>query len=168
MRLIAGGRPSEQVGRTAAEVQRCPRPEPYAELVPQFDRHAGERGEGYEIHHGVVRIASVERAPEGEPFLDGWRAGTVRGTSWHGIFENDGFRRASCASSRPRPAGVWRSFPDSGADADADAVSFTAIRQTRLDAPGDLVADHLDIAALPRLIDGGPPPGLPFVPPGAL
>ena len=28
---------------------------------------------------------------------------------------------------------------------------------------GDLVANHLDTAALERLMDGGPPPGLPVV-----
>jgi adenosylcobyric acid synthase len=46
-------------------------------------------------------------------------------------------------------------------------VSFAAVRQARLDALGDLVADHLDTAAVLRLLDGGPPAGLPFVPPGA-
>ena len=28
-----------------------------------------------------------------EPFLDGARAGSVFGTTWHGALENDGFRR---------------------------------------------------------------------------
>jgi adenosylcobyric acid synthase len=31
---------------------------------------------------------------------------------------------------------------------------------------GDLVAEHLDTAALTRLIEHGPPAGLPVVPPG--
>ena len=31
---------------------------------------------------------------------------------------------------------------------------------------GDLVAEHLDTAALTRLIEHGPPSGLPVVPPG--
>jgi len=31
----------------------------------------------------------------------------------------------------------------------------------RLDVLGDLVADHLDTAALSRLIEDGPPPGMP-------
>ena len=43
---------------------------------------------GYEIHHGVVT------ADGGADFLDGCEAGAVRGTTWHGIFEADGFRRA--------------------------------------------------------------------------
>jgi adenosylcobyric acid synthase len=32
---------------------------------------------------------------------------------------------------------------------------------------GDLVADNLDTDAVIRLIEGGPPPGLPVLPPGA-
>jgi adenosylcobyric acid synthase len=113
----------------------------------------GERVEGYEIHHGVVAVGG------GEPFLDGCAAGAVRGTSWHGIFENDAFRRAFLQAVAAEAGRPWRPVPD--------AVSFAAVREARLDALGDLVAGHLDTAALLRLIDAGPPAGLPFVPPGA-
>ena len=41
------------------------------------------------------------------------------------------------------------------------------VRQARLDALGDLVADHLDTDAVLTLLEGGAPAGLPFVPPGA-
>jgi adenosylcobyric acid synthase len=84
--------------------------------------------------------------------------GAVRGTSWHGIFESDGFRRAFLravsaeAGSRFTPV---------------DGVCFAAVREARLDILGDLVAAHLDAAALSRLIEDGPPRDLPFVPPGA-
>jgi adenosylcobyric acid synthase len=113
----------------------------------------GERVEGYEIHHGVVTVEG------GEPFLDGSAVGAVRGTSWHGIFENDGFRRAFLGRVAAEAGRAWRPS--------ADALSFAAVRETRLDVLGDLVADHLDTAALLKLIDDGPPAGLPFVPPGA-
>jgi len=49
----------------------------------------------------------------------------------------------------------------------ADDVSFADVRERRLDALGDLVADHLDTDALRQLLDHGAPAGLPFVPPGA-
>jgi adenosylcobyric acid synthase len=108
----------------------------------------GEPVEGYEIHHGLVEVTG------GEPFLDGCAAGAVRGTSWHGIFENDGFRRAFLGVVA---AEAGRSFVPSG------NVRFADVRQARLDALADLVADHLDTSALLRLIEGGPPPGLPVL-----
>ncbi len=46
-------------------------------------------------------------------------------------------------------------------------MAFEDVRQARLDALGDLVADHLDTDEVRRLLDGGAPAGLPFVPPGA-
>ena len=112
----------------------------------------GEPVEGYEIHHGIVEVAG------GEPFLDGCASGVVRGTSWHGIFENDRFRRAFLAVVA---AEAGSAYVPSG------VVRFADVRQARLDALGDLVADHLDTSTLMRLVDGGPPPGLPVVPPGA-
>ncbi len=44
-------------------------------------------------------------------------------------------------------------------------TDFAVVRQARLDVLGDLVAEHLDTAALARLIGEGPPPGLPVIPP---
>jgi adenosylcobyric acid synthase len=112
----------------------------------------GEPVKGYQIHHGVVT------AHGGDPFLDGCAVGSVRGTAWHGVFENDGFRRAYL---RDVAAATGRRFEP------ADDVCFADVRERRLDALGDLVADHLDTAALLRLIEDGPPADLPFVPPGA-
>jgi len=101
---------------------------------------------GYEIHHGVVR------AEGGEAFLDGCLAGPVWGTSWHGVFENDDFRRAVLT----RVAAVaGRRFLA------APATSFAALREQRLDALGDLVAEHLDTDAVTRLIEHGAPRDLP-------
>jgi hypothetical protein len=47
----------------------------------------------------------------------------------------------------------------------APGTCFAAVREAQLDAMGDLVAAHLDTAAVSRLITGGPPPGLPVIPP---
>src|SRR4029077_5020718 len=56
------------------------------------------RVEGYEIRHGRAL------RPGGEPAFavdgaeaEGCRNGVVVGTSWHGAFESDGFRRAFCS-----------------------------------------------------------------------
>jgi adenosylcobyric acid synthase len=106
---------------------------------------------GYEIHHG---IATPD--PGAEPFLDGCRAAAVWGTSWHGTLENDAFRRAFLAEVAALAGREFTVSPD---------TDFAALRQARLDVLGDLVADHLDTTALSRLIDGGPPPGLPVIGP---
>ena len=103
---------------------------------------------GYEIHHGVAEITD----PAAEPFLDGCRRGALWGTSWHGALENDEFRRAFLAEVAALAGRDFRPAPD---------TSFAAVREARLDVLGDLVAGHLDTAALTRLIEDGPAPGLP-------
>ena len=106
---------------------------------------------GYEIHHGVAEV--TDPAGSGtEPFLDGCRRGAVWGTSWHGALENDEFRRAFLTEVA---ALAGRDFTP------APGTDFAAVREARLDALGDLIAGHLDTAALSQLISGGPVPGLP-------
>ncbi|MEU8042170.1 cobyric acid synthase [Streptosporangium sp. NPDC049078] len=107
----------------------------------------------YEIHHGVVT------ADGGEPFLDGCRAGSVWGTTWHGALENDGFRRAFLADVAAVSGRDFTPAPD---------VSFAALREERLDALGDLIERNVDTAALLRLLEGGAPAGLPSLPPGGV
>ncbi len=117
---------------------------------------------GYEIHHGRVSRRSPELAPlltdvSGEP--EGAAAGNVFGTHWHGTFESDGFRRRFLTEAA-RIAGRhgFQVAPD---------TRFAAVRERMLDLLGDLVEEHLDTDALWRLIESGPPAGLPFVAPGA-
>ena len=119
----------------------------------------GEPVRGYLIHHGVMTMTPGKGVADtaAEPFLDGCRVGAVWGTSWHGTLENDGFRRAFLAEVAAVAGRDFRPAPD---------TDFSALRQAGLDAMGDLVAEHLDTAALTRLIEHGPPAGLPVVPPG--
>jgi adenosylcobyric acid synthase len=112
----------------------------------------GQPVRGYEIHHGVVAVD-----PTAEPFLDGARAGAVFGTTWHGALENDGFRRAFLTEVARISGRRFAVAPD---------TDFAAVREARLDRLGDLVAQHADTDALWRLIEDGPPAGLPFLPPG--
>jgi adenosylcobyric acid synthase len=121
---------------------------PAKRLARPVGRALGAPVAGYEIHHGIAEVTD----PAADPFLDGCRRGAVWGTSWHGVLENNEFRRAFLAEVA---ALAGRDFtPSPGTD-------FFAVRQARLDVLGDLVADHLDTAALSRLITGGPPPGMP-------
>ena len=121
----------------------------------------GAPAHGYEIHHGYVSAGAAPepllRYDDGRP--EGAVAGNVFGTHWHGAFESDEFRRRFLTEAA-RLAGR-RGFSV------APDVRFAAVRERALDVLGDLVAENLDTDALWRLIEKGPEPGLPFVPPGA-
>ena len=114
----------------------------------------GTAASGYEIRHGRVERTGGEElfvADDGE--RDGCITGAVIGTAWHGVLEHDGFRRAllmRVADARGR-----RFTPRGG--------QFAALRAARLDALGDLVAGHLDTAALGALIERGAPADLPVI-----
>jgi adenosylcobyric acid synthase len=106
----------------------------------------------YEIHHGAVTISGPA-----EEFDGGCRSGAVFGTIWHGLLDDDSRRHAFLTEV----AGlVGKPGPDGG-------TSFRALREQRLDRLADAVEEYLDTDALLGLIDRGPVPGLPFVPPGA-
>ncbi|GAC1607825.1 MAG: cobyric acid synthase [Mycobacteriales bacterium] len=108
----------------------------------------------YEIHHGIVRRHGGDElfAPD-----EGCRVGSLLGTVWHGVLESDGVRRALLTEVAAANGRDWQ----------PGTRMFEDVRQARLDVLGDLVADSLDTAAICRLIEHGPPAGLPFVPPGA-
>lgn len=106
----------------------------------------------YEIHHGDVTVTGAAEAFDG-----GCRAGSVYGTIWHGLLDDDATRHAfltsiATAAGKPGPDGT---------------TSFRAQREARLDRLADAVDEHLDTTALLALIEKGAPPGLPFIPPGA-
>jgi adenosylcobyric acid synthase len=121
---------------------------PVKRLGRPAGRALGAPVAGYEIHHGIAEVTD----PAAERFLDGCRRGAVWGTSWHGVLENDEFRRAFLTEVAALAGRDFTPAPD---------TDFAALRQARLDVLGDLVAGHLDTAALSGLISGGPPPGMP-------
>jgi len=93
----------------------------------------------YEIHHGIVH-AVADGAPGPEPFLDGWRSGSVWGTMWHGAFESDGFRRAWLSDIAAQAGSDWRPA--------ACAPGFRDRRELMLDTLADAVEAHVDLDAL--------------------
>ena len=105
---------------------------------------------GYAIHHGRI---SLDPTGGALPFLDGAQTGAVWGTTWHGIFENDDFRRLFLQEVAALAGRDWQ----------PGVTSFAAVREARLDALGDLVEEHLDTDAVWRLIERGVPNGLPSI-----
>lgn len=101
----------------------------------------GHTVEGYEIHHGVVDVLG------GEPFLDGVRQGNTWGTIWHGIFENDGFRRAWLTHIAGSVGSSW--IPD------VTSPGFSERRQCMLDTLADAIEAHVDVDRLIGLVHRG-------------
>ncbi|MDT5081235.1 MAG: adenosylcobyric acid synthase [Mycobacterium sp.] len=103
---------------------------------------------GYEIHHGqVVRSTETDWLGSGAPI--GIRRGAVFGTHWHGLLDNDEFRRAwltEAAAAAGRSGFVV-----------ADDVNVTESRDRQLDLMADLLAAHLDVDAVMELLDQGAP-----------
>jgi adenosylcobyric acid synthase len=109
---------------------------------------------GYEIHHGRVSRRDEESwfAVDGEP--QGLLRGAVFGTHWHGLLDNDGFRRAwltRVADAAGRSGFVVA--PD---------TDVAARRDAQLDAIADLLASHLDVDTVLGLL-AGPPPRRPLL-----
>jgi adenosylcobyric acid synthase len=102
----------------------------------------GSTLEGYEIHHGRVHVDGGDAL-----FADeGCVVGAAAGTLWHGLFENDAWRRGFLVNVA-ETAGK-RFVPDV-------THSFSARRETRIDALADLIDEHLDTDGLLLLLDGG-------------
>jgi adenosylcobyric acid synthase len=100
---------------------------------------------GYEIHHG--RVVRQPRPHLIEP-LEGAHTDRVMGTHWHGLLDNDDFRRTFLRWVAER-AGRTGFTP-------APDVDVVEARAAQLDTLGDLVVQHLDLAAIETLIVDGP------------
>ena len=118
----------------------------------------GEEVAGYEIHHGreVRDGGAAPLVTHADGTAEGVDAGGVLGTHWHGLLENDGFRRRLLERVATTTGRAFRVSP---------TTSFAAARTAQLDLLADLVETHLDTAALGALIEHGAPAGLRVVPP---
>lgn len=104
---------------------------------------------GYEIHHG--RLARYLNEPwfQAGDDLHGLAHGAVFGTHWHGLLDNDDFRR-DWLTEVAAAAGRTRFVV-------ADDTDVAARRDAQLDAAAELLASHLDMDAVLGLLDGPPP-----------
>ncbi len=104
---------------------------------------------GYEIHYG--RLTRCTETPWFEVGAEaaGVRRGAVFGTHWHGLLDNDAFRRAFLTTVAGA-AGRDRFIV-------ADDVNVSARRDAQLDMSADLLDAHLDIDAVLGLLTGSAP-----------
>ncbi len=105
---------------------------------------------GYEIHHGRLSRCAEAGWFEVNGFPQGYRRGQVFGTHWHGLFDNDDFRRrwlTDVAAATGRDGFVV-----------ADDIDVPARRDGQLDMMADLLDAHLDVDAAIGLLGSGPPP----------
>ena len=108
---------------------------------------------GYEIHHGRVARCAERSWFDAGGTAQGWVSDGVFGTHWHGLLDNDGFRRGwlkIAAAIADRPGFV------------PARISVPARRDAQLDVMADLLAAHLDLDAVLRLLDG-PTPQAPVI-----
>jgi adenosylcobyric acid synthase len=108
---------------------------------------------GYEIHHG--RLSRCDEATwfdvDAEP--QGIARGAVFGTHWHGLLDNDDFRRGWL---------TWVAHAAGRSGFLVGATNVAARRDAQLDLAADLLASHLDVDAVLGLLDG-PPPSRPHI-----
>ena len=139
-----------QVETSFAAVKTLRLPSGYAGQVPVA---------GYEIHQGTVQVRDgrpwfTSRPGDQGTALDGCRSGAVSGTLWHGIFENDTFRRSYLAETATMAGCGF---------VPVDGTCFAAGRQAQFDQLADAIETSLDTTALLRLIENGPARDLPVL-----
>ncbi|HYB83131.1 MAG TPA: cobyric acid synthase [Mycobacterium sp.] len=103
---------------------------------------------GYEIHHGRLSRCAEESWFEVDSEPHGIMRDAVFGTHWHGLLDNDAFRRA------------WLTRVADAAGRAGFVVADTNVaarRDAQLDLIADLLASHLDVDAVLGLLDGAPP-----------
>jgi adenosylcobyric acid synthase len=102
----------------------------------------GHEVTAYEIHHGVTTLAP---GADADPFLDGFSSASVWGTTWHGAFENDGFRRAFLTGIAQQAGSSWQPVPD--------APGYADRREQMLDRLADALDSHVGFQPLMDLCE---------------
>lgn len=102
---------------------------------------------GYEIHHGRVTRCAEDVWFTSGGTAQGWGSRHVFGTHWHGLFDNDLFRRAWLDDAAQAAGRTGFRV--------ADDVHVSARRDAQLDVMADLLDGHVDLDAVLALLDGG-------------
>ncbi len=110
-------------------------------------RHHDTGLHGYEIHHG-----QLARTAEDDWFGVGIRREKVYGTHWHGLLDNNDFRRGWLTEAAARKPGFVV----------AADIDVAARRDAQLDVMADLLTAYLDVDAVLALLDE-PPPARPTI-----
>ncbi|MEO9224350.1 MAG: cobyric acid synthase [Acidimicrobiales bacterium] len=113
----------------------------------------GQPLHGYQIHHGRLTVSGSEpfthldASPTGASGPEGASSGAVHGTTLHGLFEADGFRRAFLGAVAKRAGKAYVAGP----------TTFESLRQAAIDRIADAIEAHIDLAAIDALIAQGAP-----------
>jgi adenosylcobyric acid synthase len=118
----------------------------------------GAECDGYEIYHGRPRVLSTQPMFETSEGPEGCVKGPIWGTSWHGIFESDAFRKAFLS---------WVAAT-TGEDWSPSEFSFPAAREAQAARLAALVSEHLDCDGLMSLARNGRPRDLPVIAPAGV
>lgn len=109
-------------------------------------RAGGQHVTGYQIHHGrsVAADGWITLDDSYGTCADGATArdGALKGTSLHGLFEEDGFRGSFLAEVAARRGKAWA----------PTGVSFAAARESQIDRVADLVEAHLDMTVVEAML----------------
>ncbi|NTU42218.1 MAG: cobyric acid synthase [Nitrospirales bacterium] len=101
---------------------------------------------GYEIHMGTstgdIGLFRIKRLPDQTAVPDGSVKGTCWGTYIHGIFDNDGLRRAVLNHSRIKK----------GLAPIETTISFQETKEKAIDRMADLLRENLDMAFIKGLV----------------
>ncbi|MFA5354329.1 MAG: hypothetical protein WC291_08870, partial [Thermodesulfovibrionales bacterium] len=101
---------------------------------------------GYEIHMGTstgdIGLFGIRRLPDQTDLPDGSMKGNCWGTYIHGIFDNDGLRRAVLNQARIRK----------GLAPIETTVSFQETKEKAIDRMADLLRENLDMAFIKGLV----------------
>ena len=103
---------------------------------------------GYEIHHGQIVRCAEDTWFDADGTAQGYARGGVFGTHWHGLLDNDGFRRDWLTrAAELSGAHGFRVTP---------GINVSERRDAQLELMADLLAAHLDVDAVLALLDGPP------------